>query len=38
MIHTVVQIVRVVGFTDGPGFSIWGDGGFFVAKMLDRSV
>ena len=23
MIHTVVQMVRVVGLTDGPGFFVW---------------
>ena len=41
MIRTVVQMVRVVRLMDGPGFSVWGVGVFwitFVAKMLDRSV
>jgi len=34
VIHTVVQMVRVVGLTDGPGFSVWGDG-FFYWVFLD---
>lgn len=46
MIRTVVQMVRVVGLIDGPGFSVWGGAGFcirifwitFIAKLLDRSV
>ena len=30
MIHTVVQMVRVVGLTNGPGFSVLGGWGVFV--------
>ena len=30
VIHTVVQMVRVVGLTDGPGFFVWVGGWLFL--------
>ena len=38
MIHTVVQKVRVVGLTDGPGFFVLGVWGFLYLGLLDKFV
>ena len=41
MIHIVVQMVRVVGLTDGPGFSLGyglGGRGFLDYGLLDKFI